>query len=439
MKIPIARRQPGTRMLPVSGGALRRSCYVLVAAGILATACSNSPSTGGSGDGPSAPGISANSIKLGLIASYTGPLVGNFSTVTPGFDARIALQNAQGGIDGRKITYVKGDDTGTAAGALTAAQTLVQQDNVFAVASVGLFTFAAEPYLRRQGVPVVGAAFDATEWVSSNSNMFPTDGSYGPSYPAPATWGKFFKQLGVTRLGIVSINVPSGSAAVSNFTVSAKAAGISVPYTNDTIPLTQLGNFQSIIQSMQASHVDGVYVNLAPQAALVFKQEAQQAGLKSKVYLTPAEAAASSFATGTAHTVGQGLWATFPYVPPDHDTPATTALKAALSKYEHQATAPDRQEYEGWISADLLIKGLQLAGPNPTRAKFISSLRAVNSYSAGGLELTPVSFTASFGTGALNTAAAPGNCSYFVQYEGFNWVSQNAPICGPILPHSNGS
>jgi branched-chain amino acid transport system substrate-binding protein len=40
---------------------------------------------------------------------------------------------------------------------------------------------------------------------------------------------------------------------------------------------------------------------------------------------------------------------------------------------------------DGWLSADLFIRGLRAAGPCPTRESFISGLRAVKNYDGAGM------------------------------------------------------
>jgi branched-chain amino acid transport system substrate-binding protein len=125
---------------------------------------------------------------------FTGPTAAGFTTVATGFDTRIDLQNAEGGVDGRTIKVVDGDDQGTSAGALSAAQTLVEQKQAFAIGSVGIEAYGAEPYLTGAGVPVAGGAIDGPEWAPPNNSMFPVLGSANPQFPAPVFFGSFFKQ-----------------------------------------------------------------------------------------------------------------------------------------------------------------------------------------------------------------------------------------------------
>ena len=105
------------------------------------------------------------------------------------------------------------------------------------------------------------------------------------------------------------------------------------------------------------------------------------------------------------------------------------AEQAAFAKYEGFTGIPDFGWTEGYASADLLIKGLEVAGQNPTRASFIDNLRKVTSYNVEGLASNTVNFS--------NVQAIPNQtCSYYVQLKGkqFNVQNNNKPVCGTLLP-----
>jgi branched-chain amino acid transport system substrate-binding protein len=165
----------------------------------------------GSSNGANAPGLTANSVNVGLLTSLTGPVAAGFTTVATGFIARVELQNAAGGVNGRRIDVVLGDDQGTTAGALAAAQTLVQQKQVFATGLVSVVGFAAQPYLTREGVPVTGTPLDGPEW-------------------SPPNYNTFFKQQAAANVAVVANNSPSAVAAAKNVGASAKAAGLKATY-----------------------------------------------------------------------------------------------------------------------------------------------------------------------------------------------------------------
>ena len=68
-----------------------------------------------------------------------------------------------------------------------------------------------------------------------------------------------------------------------------------------------------------------------------------------------------------------------------------------------------------------MIYGLQHAGSNANKASFISSLRQVDNYTAGGILASPTTF-AHFGTAQMLPKSA---CSYYVQLQGDHFVTVN--------------
>ena len=422
----------------------KRAAALAGAAALLLTAaaCGNGSGTtasGGTGssNGASAPGVTATSVNVGLLTSLTGPVAAGFTTVATGFKARIAVQNAHGGVNGRHINVVLGDDQGTTTGALSGAQTLVQQKQVFAVGMVSVVGFAAQPYLTREGVPVTGTPLDGPEWSPPNYNMFPTSGSPDAKFPAPATYGNFFKRQGSTNVAVVANNSPSAVAAAKNVGASSKAAGLKATYINTTIPFTQEGGFGSIVQQMKQENADGIYIAMEPTAAFALLEGMKQAGMHVKAYLMTLAPPAAVFQNPQAAAAAQGMWVPSHWVPVGLHTAATQAFQAALRTYAHQTTAPDENEYDGWAAASAIIKGLQVAGKNPTRASFMTGLRAVTSFTADGLLVSPENMKASFGTVAEGPGPAPGNCYWYSQYQGTGWIPDPQPVCGGLVPNSN--
>jgi hypothetical protein len=89
---------------------------------------------------------------------------------------------------------------------------------------------------------------------------------------------------------------------------------------------------------------------------------------------------------------------------------ATKQMGAALQKYEHRAPSdfPTYDVYQEWIGADLMIKGLGLAGKNPTSSGVIKALRGVTAYNANGLLPTSLDYATNFGHDQKRTAS--GSC-----------------------------
>jgi hypothetical protein len=112
--------------------------------------------------------------------------------------------------------------------------------------------------------------------------------------------------------------------------------------------------------------------------------------------------------------------------------PAAATLLARLKTYTpFPGGIPSLNIVYGYASADLMIQGLQLTGANPTRPAFISKLRQVGSYDAGGLFASAVTFQ-NFGTpGQL----PPTSCQYIFQITptGYALYNGGKPVCGKLV------
>ena len=107
-------------------------------------------------------------ITLVMITSLTGEGASEFSNAPAGFNTRIAMQNAEGGIDGHKIDGVVLDDQTSPTEITTAVQDAVSK-NPAGIVSVSPLFFLGDKYPQQAGLPVTGGFFDGPEWASSHS------------------------------------------------------------------------------------------------------------------------------------------------------------------------------------------------------------------------------------------------------------------------------
>jgi hypothetical protein len=110
-------------------------------------------------------------------------------------------------------------------------------------------------------------------------------------------------------------------------------------------------------------------------------------------------------------------------------------MLAGLKQYDPTYTGgdtPDIGAYGGWEAANLMVEGLQVAGPNLTRQSFIDNLHNVTNWTDNGLSPIPVSFSlAGFGV-----APQTGSCSRYVTFNGTAYVPYlgGKTFCGTLLP-----
>ena len=110
-----------------------------------------------------------------MITSLTGQGSSEFSNAPAGFNARIAMQNAEGGVNGHKIVGLVLDDQTSPTEVATAVQSALSK-GAFGIVSDSPLFFLADKYPNQQGVPVTGGFFDGPEWGTQPfTNMFASD------------------------------------------------------------------------------------------------------------------------------------------------------------------------------------------------------------------------------------------------------------------------
>src|SRR5438876_1818642 len=78
------------------------------------------------------PGVTATEIKIGNINPYSGP-ASAYGTIGKSIGATFKKVNDEGGINGRKITYISYDDAYSPPKAVEMVRRLVEQDQVLLV------------------------------------------------------------------------------------------------------------------------------------------------------------------------------------------------------------------------------------------------------------------------------------------------------------------
>ncbi len=417
----------------------------LAAAGVaalVAAGCgSSSKSSGGGGGGAnqaSAPGLTASTITIGLVTELTGAASTEYINTPKAVQARIDAQNAAGGVDGRQLKLVVEDDQTTPAGNQTASQLLIQK-GVFAVINESALTFAGARVLQQAGVPVIGNGVDGNEWGEQPyTNMFTFSGTgstatgtdpHGPQY---TVFGNFIKGQGATSLASFGYSIPPSSAqAAKGAAESARAAGVKVGLVDTSIPLGSV-NATPIALQIKQSGADALQLAMDNNTNFAIITAAKQAGANLKAAVAAAGYGQTLLDDPSAVAAAQGVYFESLFAP---EGPAVDAMKATFTKYAGFSGVPDIQWASGYVGADLVIKGLELAGKNPTRQSFMNGLRGVTNYTAGGLLPNPANFSLSeFGT-SPDTA-----CGYFTKLQGSTFVpvpADGKPVCGTKIPNSN--
>jgi branched-chain amino acid transport system substrate-binding protein len=207
------------------------------------------------------PGVTDTEIKIGNTGPYSGP-ASSYSAVPKSQVAFWKMINDQGGINGRKINFISYDDSYSPPKTVEMVRKLVEQDEVFAVASpLGTPTNSAIwHYMNQKKVPQLFVATGATKWDDPKGHPWtigwqPNYQSEGRVYAA-----YILKNKPDGKIGVLYQNDDFGKDYVKGLVdgLGEKASMIVVKAAYETTDPT----VDSQIVDMKAKGVD-VFVNTA--------------------------------------------------------------------------------------------------------------------------------------------------------------------------------
>ncbi len=424
---------------------IRRARSLIVVAAVAATvaaSCSSSKSssttattaaatattagaTATTAAGPcTGPGISNGKITVGVIQQSSGnpTVVGDFQWAKDTVDARFGLENAKGGVNGLQLQTVAADDGGTTTQNLSAARQLVESDNVFGIVEMSIEPGGSGGYLKGKGVPVIGWA-TASDPFATDNNVFGGVGGYqlDQTHNPNTSIVGFLKQKGVTNVALLGGTDPGSIDSSNGTAAAAKAVGIKVGYQTNSV---QFGtkDFTADVAKMKSAGIDGVVTEFDPTTNLALGAAIKQAGLTPVILFTTGY---DQRLINAVSTLVAGDYFLTPIQPFELNGAAAMTFKNTMTQVAPKVPVAEVSAIS-WISADMFIKGLQLAGPCPTRQSFIDNLRKAT-YDAGGM-IAPID---------LSTQVGKGNpCFWEVKAVGKTFVPESPqPFCGtPVTP-----
>ena len=374
-----------------------------------------------------APASSSGSpLDITYISSLTGPGASEYSNSQQGCVARVDLQNAEGGVNGRKVNLSVVDDETNPSLTSTAVQGAVSNGSLGIVANSPLFFLAAK-YAQKAGIPVTGNSSDGPEWGEQPyTNMFDAfRGSENPVNPVNSVFGTFLKSHGGTTIGTYGYGVsPLSADAAIGGAESFQRAGGKIGVEDSSIPFGSV-DFTPEALVAKEKGVNAVLPTMDDDSDFALLTALKQAGVKVKAALLSV-GYESSVVHSPAWPNLQGDYFLSLARPFSLPNAGTEQMAAALTKYAHfsKSQFPSYGQDLSWLGCDLMIQGLLRAGQNPSRASVIKALRGIKAYNGNGLLPITINYSTVFGHDLPQ-------CAWVMQAQksGFVPVSSK-PFCG---------
>ena len=410
-------RHPGGDAQPTIGDGMRvrHGSKALTAVALLGTmlaaavVTTSAGAAGAAAATSSAPGVTSNSITVGTISTQTGTLASNFSSLIYGERAYYDYINATGGVNGRKIDYKYAlDDGGNPTTFNQLANTLINQDHVFAVTGVATAFFSPNLFVE-SGIPTYG--YNVTGNWTPAPNLFAAGGSV-QYYPAAAPQVAYVarKTQKKPSIAFIAYGVAASAASCQSEQNVLTAAGYKVSYSD--LKVNYPGSTVATdVQRMKQAGSNMVVSCMDVQGNVTMARAIKQYGLN----MTQLWFSGNDQSTlNTNESLMQGVYFDIGHVPFTAPTSTYTGLKlyfAEMKKYE-PAYVTDEIALQGWESAALFVQGVKMAGSNLTQANVIKEDNSITTFTAGGLE-APVNWK-----DAGHTGHAPPYCLAYIKVVG---------------------
>ena len=164
------------------------------------------------------PGASDTEIKIGQTLPYSGP-ASAYGTQGRAEAAYWKMINSQGGINGRKITFLSMDDGYSPPTTVEQTRKLVEQDEILAnIGALGTPTNSAiQKYLIGKRVPHILISTGASKW--NDPKNFPWTTPFYPPYAQEAKiYGKYIlKEFPNAKIGVIYQNDDFGKDYLKGF------------------------------------------------------------------------------------------------------------------------------------------------------------------------------------------------------------------------------
>ena len=349
------------------------------------------------------PGLTTTTIKLGITVPLTGIASPGYNKIPGAMKAYFDYVNANGGVNGRKITLVVKDDQYIPTTAVAKANELILKDKVFAlVGTLGTAStkaISASTQLAKRGIPslFVNTGFSGF----ADKKAYPTTFSILPSYQMEAKiMGKFLKdKYADKKLALIYQDDDFGRDALAGFKQAGITFTTAIPYASgsQSLPATGAG----WISKLKAAGTEVTVLFGVSSASTAALANAYAAGYKTQWVLGSVGGDATTIAASNKAYVPLLFGAKgFSFAPAPSDS-ADEYIKLFQSIY---ATAQPTQTFDnnvvaGMSNAFVAVQALHAAGSNLTRAGLIKVIESKGATLANPF-LTPLGYSTTSHVGA---------------------------------------
>ena len=329
------------------------------------------------------PGASDTEIRIGNIMPYSGP-ASSYGVIGKTEEAFFKMINAQGGINGRKITFITYDDAYSPPKAIEQARKLVESDEVLLIfQSLGTPSNSAiKKYMNAKRVPQLFVASGGTKF--GDPRNFPWTMGFQPNYQSE---GRIYARYILdhfpnSKIAVFWQNDDAGKDQFKglkdglgdkvNMIIADKSYEVSDP------------SIDSQIVALHDSGADTFFSWAAPQGSAQAIRKVGELGWKPKFFLANTATSVASVMKPAGLEFSKGIISTAylkdPTDPTWNNDPAVQNWRAFMDKYYPDGDKTNANNLYGYVEAEAMVQVLKQCGDTLTRDNVMKQAASLKNF-----------------------------------------------------------
>lgn len=348
--------------------------FSVVLVGIMSTGLGNAQ--------PAATGAAPQDIKIGQTIAYSGPL-SLFGTVGKAMSAYFDKINAEGGVNGRKITFISLDDAFSPPKTVEQTRKLVEGDEVLLIAGpLGTSTgIAAQKYLNGRGIPQL--------LVQSGSSAFNNPKQFKwslPGLPGYVNEARVFAQYILAtkpdaKVGILIQNDDFGRDYLKGIKLGLQDSHERMIVATQTFALTD-PTIDSQIVSLKASGADTLILAASGKATAQALRKAHEVDWHPMTFVPYVSNSLTAVLKPAGLDAAKGIISAEIFKDPSDSSwrndPDYQEYRAWMEKYYPGGNIEEKLNVSGYTTAQMLIDILKRCKDDLSRANVMAQAASYN-------------------------------------------------------------
>jgi branched-chain amino acid transport system substrate-binding protein len=334
-------------------------------------------------------GATDTEIKIGNIMPYSGP-ASAYGVIGKTEEAYFRKINAEGGINGRKITYVSYDDAYSPPKTVEQARKLVESDEVLIIFnSLGTPPNSAiQKYMNQKKVPQLFVATGATKW--NDPKEFPWTMGWQPNYQSESIiYAKYIlKNQPDAKIAVLYQNDDYGKDYLKGFKEGLGAKAASMIVMEESYEVSE-PTIDSHIVKLRSTGADVFFNITTPKFAAQAIKKNAEIGWKPLHFLNNVSSSIGSVIKPAGMENAQDIISSNYLKDPTDlqwkNDKGMIAWNEFLDKYYPEANRADLSVMYAYTVAQGLVHVLKACGDDLSRENIMRQAASIRDLELGGL------------------------------------------------------